>query len=104
MKVGGLFGVLAVPLEHKAGWVRQPARTFEKRNEILTGQVRVKFILTTVIGILLRATVALEEMCIPKQRVSEIKETLLDVVTICGCTCRFKFIETGASLLGMFFI
>lgn len=31
MKVGGSFLVLAVPVEQKAGWVRQPAMTFEKK-------------------------------------------------------------------------
>jgi hypothetical protein len=45
MKVGGSVHVLAVltsvPIEQKAGWVRQWAKTYEKRNEFLTGQVRV---------------------------------------------------------------
>jgi len=41
MKVGGSFRVLTIRIEQKAGWVQQPARAFEKRNEILTGQVRV---------------------------------------------------------------
>jgi len=31
MKLGGSFRALAVPTEQKAGWVRQPARNFEKK-------------------------------------------------------------------------
>jgi len=42
--------------------------------------------------------------CSFEQYVTEIKETLLEIATICWYSCRFKLIESGASLLEMFFI
>lgn len=44
------------------------------------------------------------DKCLFEEHVTDIKDTLSDVTTIYGYSCRFKLIESGASLLEMFFI